>query len=139
MRYEQDYAQLKAQEYSLLPQKGYSFSQETIQQLHLNFSELLKQQTNFYLADHSIFHQDMYYQNRKVSPTLAIHNVDFSSAIAENNLQLLQQFHPSLFQQINVYQGYSASNNSSSTGQIVLTPSIIPEKKIDIVFVLNLI
>jgi hypothetical protein len=129
MRYEQDYAQLKPQEFSLLPQKGYSFSQETIQQLHHNFSELLKQQTNFYLADHSIFHQDIYYQNRKVSPTLAIHNVDFSSAIAENNLQLLQQLHSSIFKQINAYQGYSASNNGSSAGQIVLSPPIIPEKK----------
>ncbi len=129
IRYEQDYAQLKPQEYSLLPQKGYSFSQETNQQLHQNFSELLKQQTNFYLADHSIFHQDIYYQNRKVSPTLAIHNVDFSSAIAENNLQLLQQLHPSIFKQINAYQGYSASNNSSSAGQIALSTPIIPEKK----------
>lgn len=129
IRYEQDYAQLKPQEYSLLPQKGYSFSQETNQQLHHNFSELLKQQTNFYLADHSIFHQDIYYQNRKVSPTLAIHNVDFSSAIAENNLQLLQQLHPSIFKQINAYQGYSASNNSSSAGQIALSTPIIPEKK----------
>ena len=129
MRYEQDYAQLKPQEYSLLPQKGYSFSQESIQQLHHNFTELLQQQTNFYLAHHSIFHQDLYYQNRKVSPTMAIHNVDFNSTIAENNLQLINQFHPSQFHQIDIYQGYAASHHSSSAGQIALYPTILPEKK----------
>jgi hypothetical protein len=129
MRYEQDYAQLKPQEYSLLPQKGYCFSQESIQQLHHNFSELLQQQTNFYLAHHSVFHQDLYYQNRKVSPTMAIHNVDFNSTLAENNLQLIHQFHPSQFHQITIYQGYAASQHSSSAGQIALYPTILPEKK----------
>lgn len=129
MRYEQEYAQLKPQEIALIPQKIYRFSREHTQHLHTNLADLLSNQTSFYLAKHSIYQSELYYQNRKTSPTIAIHNVDFSSSILENNFQIIQTLPPFSFESIQVNQGYSVSQLQLNSSQIALYFPLQPEKR----------
>jgi hypothetical protein len=129
MRFEQEYAQLKQQEIALTPQKIYSFSKEHTQYLNTNIADLLNHQTSYYIARHSIYQSDIYYQNRRTSPTIAIQNVDFSSSILENNFQLIQTLHPLSFESIQVYQGYSISQLQSNSSQIALNYPIHPETR----------
>lgn len=129
MRYEQEFAQLKQQEVALTPQKIYSFSKEHALHLHTNIADILNNQTSFYLAKHSIYQSDIYYQNRKTSPTLAIQNIDFNSSILESNFQLVQTLHPLSFESVQIYQGYSISQLQSNSSQIALNFPIQAEKR----------
>lgn len=129
MRHEQECAQLKSQELALIPQKAYSFSSEHTKHLHVHFADLLKNQTSFYLAGHSIYNSEIYYQNRRTSPTIAIQNVDFSSSILENNFQLIQTFQPQAFESIQLYQGYSITQLQSNSAQFAVNYAIKPEKR----------
>lgn len=129
MRYEQEYAHSKHQEMGYVPQKSSAFSKEQKQHLHYNFSDLLKNQTNFYLSRDALYSTPIYYQNRKTSPTIAIQNVDFSSSILENNFQLVQAMHPMAFQNINCYQGYSSAQLQFNAAQIALNYNLEPNQK----------
>jgi hypothetical protein len=129
MRHEQECAQLKSQELALIPQKAYSFSSEHTKHLHVHFTDLLKNQTSFYLAGHSIYNSEIYYQNRRTSPTIAIQNVDFASSILENNIQLIQNFQPQAFESIQLYQGYSITQLQSNSAQFAVNYAIKPKKR----------
>ena len=129
MRYEQTYAQLKAQEFALIPQKAYSFSNEHTFHLHSNFKDFLKNQTSLYISNQSIYQSDVYYQNRKTSPTIAIQNVDFSSSILESNFQLIQSLHPLSLESVQIYQGYSVSQLQFNSSQIALNYPTQAEKR----------
>lgn len=129
MRYEQTNAQLKTQEIALVPQKINSFSKENTQHLHINFTDLIKNNTSIYISSNSIFQSDIYYQNRKTSPTIAIQNVDFNSSILSNNFHWIQTMHPLAYESIQINQGYSLSQLESSGCQIALNYAIDPEKK----------
>lgn len=115
--------QLKEQEMGASTQRGTILAKSG----DLNLSStscisLLKTYTDLYLTDHGNFVHGAYFRNRVLRSNLSINNVDFSSSILENNLQMLEFQELRNFDKVECLYGNSISK-SFQEAQITLLNS----------------
>lgn len=121
MRQESTSHQLKNQELGTITQRATTLSKDGNSDISSNsILDLLRANSDFYVADHGNYSHNAYFRNRLISPALSLNNVEFSSVIYSNNLQILEFMDLRIYDKTELLYGRTIAKPNIQNGHIAL-------------------